>query len=59
MLNTNKDEILKATAKNRDDDAVMDEIRKAICSMRFGTVQVIIQDGRIVQIDRTEKIRLV
>jgi hypothetical protein len=27
-------------------------------SVRFGVVQLIIQDGRVVQIDKTEKIRL-
>ena len=35
------------------------EIRQAISKIQFGTVQLIIQDGRIVQIDTTEKRRLV
>ena len=34
-------------------------VQEAITSIRFGVVQIIIQDGRIVQIDKTEKIRLV
>jgi hypothetical protein len=34
-------------------------IQQAISSIRFGVVQITIQDGRIVQIDKTEKIRLV
>ena len=38
--------------------AVLEEIRKAIHSLRFGSIQVIVQDGRVVQIDKTEKIRL-
>jgi len=33
-------------------------IEEAVKSIRFGVVQLIIQDGRIVQIDKTEKIRL-
>ena len=33
-------------------------IEEAIRSVQFGTVQIVIQDGRIVQIDKTEKIRL-
>ena len=33
-------------------------IREALRGVRFGTVKVIIQDGVIVQIDRTEKRRL-
>jgi hypothetical protein len=36
----------------------IEEIQKAVESVRFGVVQLIIQDGRIVQIDKTEKIRL-
>jgi hypothetical protein len=36
-----------------------EEIRQAINKIHHGTVQLIIQDGRIVQIDTTEKRRLV
>jgi hypothetical protein len=39
-------------------DLPIEAIREAIESIRFGTVQIIIQDGRIVQIDKTEKMRL-
>jgi hypothetical protein len=41
------------------DETVIDEIRKAISAVRFGTIQLIVQDGRVVQIEKTEKIRLV
>ncbi len=34
------------------------DIEAAIRSIRHGMVQVIIQDGIVVQIDRTEKLRL-
>jgi hypothetical protein len=36
----------------------IEAIQKAVESVRFGVVQLIIQDGRVVQIDKTEKIRL-
>ena len=36
----------------------LDAIQEAVASIRFGTVQRIIQDGRVVQIDKTEKLRL-
>lgn len=40
-------------------DAVpMSEIEAAIRSIRHGVVQIIIQDGVVIQIDRTEKVRL-
>jgi hypothetical protein len=34
------------------------EIESAVRSIRFGTVQIVIQDGVVVQIDKTEKVRL-
>lgn len=36
----------------------IEEIQAAVNKIRYGTVQLIIQDGRIVQIDTTEKKRL-
>jgi hypothetical protein len=39
-------------------DDELEAIRTALAGMRYGTVQVIVQDGVIVQIDRTEKRRL-
>jgi len=32
-------------------------IREAVESLRYGTVQIVVHDGRIVQIDRTERFR--
>ncbi len=34
-------------------------ILQAIQSVRYGQIQIIIQDSRVVQIDKTEKLRLV
>ncbi len=36
----------------------LDKVEAAIRSIQYGVVQVIIQDGLIVQIDKTEKMRL-
>lgn len=33
-------------------------IRSALRDIRFGTVTLVIQDGRVIQIDKNEKIRL-
>jgi hypothetical protein len=38
-------------------DEVLARIRDAIASVRFGSVEVVIQDSRVVQIERTEKFR--
>lgn len=40
------------------DEDVLRQVLKAIRSVRFGQVQIIIQDSRVVQIDTTEKMRL-
>ena len=34
------------------------KIREAVRDIRYGTVTLVIQDGRLIQIDRSEKIRL-
>ena len=39
------------------DDAI-NQIRDALLGLKFGSVNIIIQDGVIIQIDRTEKRRL-
>ncbi len=41
---------------DRDDDLA--HIRQALCGLLFGTVNIIVQDGVVVQIDRTEKRRV-
>jgi hypothetical protein len=33
-------------------------VRDTLQSVRFGTVTLVIQDGRVVQVDKSEKIRL-
>jgi hypothetical protein len=33
-------------------------VRKALEDLRFGSVEIVVQDGRVVQIERREKIRL-
>lgn len=42
-----------------DELRVLSEVLAAIRSVRHGTVALILQDRRVVQIDRTEKRRLV
>lgn len=39
-------------------DLPLAEIENAIRSIRYGSVNIIIQDGLVVQIDKTEKLRL-
>jgi hypothetical protein len=36
----------------------VDRIRDALSGLRFGTVTVVVQDGVVVQVERTEKFRV-
>jgi hypothetical protein len=33
-------------------------VRDALQSIRFGTVSLVVQDGRVIQVDKNEKIRI-
>lgn len=45
-------------AGRQENDEIVEQIVKAISSVRYGHVQIVIQDSRVVQIDKTEKVRL-
>ncbi|MDX2168004.1 MAG: DUF2292 domain-containing protein [Deltaproteobacteria bacterium] len=34
------------------------KVREALDGLRYGTVTVVVQDGVVVQVERTEKVRL-
>ena len=38
---------------------VIDKIVQSVSDLRFGSVQITVQDYRVVQIDKTEKVRFV
>ncbi len=46
-----------ATPLDRTRDA-LERIQTALRGLRFGTVTAVVQDGVVVQVDRTEKIRI-
>ena len=33
-------------------------VKEALTSIRFGTVTLVVQDGRVIQVDKSEKIRI-
>jgi hypothetical protein len=39
-------------------DGVMDELRQVLTGIEHGSVTLIVQDGRVIQIDATRKVRL-
>lgn len=39
-------------------DAWLDVVRRQVGSLNFGVVQIVVHGARVVQIERTEKVRL-
>ena len=46
------------TRPDAHESRMLTEVLRAVRGIRHGCVQIIIQDSRVVQIDRTEKVRL-
>ena len=36
----------------------IEEIKRIVNEIRYGSITLIVQDGKVIQIDKTEKIRL-
>jgi hypothetical protein len=41
-----------------DDEAILEQLRMLLTQVRFGSITLIVQDSRVVQIDTTRKLRL-
>ncbi|WP_078813745.1 YezD family protein [Prosthecobacter debontii] len=39
-------------------EAWIDIVRQKVASMRFGSVQIVVHEGRVTQVESTEKTRL-
>ena len=52
---------MSATLKNfegQDDLSILREIQSALSGLRFGSVEITVHNGQVVQIERKEKFRL-
>ena len=47
-----------ATDTTEGERRVLAEVLRALRTLRYGSVQIVVQDARVVQIDTTEKKRL-
>ena len=45
--------------KMRSQDYELEAIRKSLYGLRYGSITIVVHDGVIVQVDRTEKKRLI
>lgn len=50
-------EQLKPTRSNEGRETWIEAVSKQVSSLRFGLVQIVVHNGRVVQIEKTEKIR--
>ena len=41
-----------------DEQAILARVGEVLRQIRFGTVQLVVQDGKVVQIEKAEKFRL-
>jgi hypothetical protein len=44
-------------ANNSDNTSVAQEITKAIQSLKFGSIEITVHDGKVTQIEKREKVR--
>lgn len=49
---------MKDNSVSRSEETLIHEIRKAIGKIRYGSVEIVIHDSKVVQIECREKIRL-
>ena len=52
---TIRHDVTSPQGRSRD---ALDRIQMALRGLRFGTVTAVVQDGVVVQVDRTEKFRI-
>lgn len=50
--------LIPAEERGGAGDEALNQIRDSLRGLRFGSVNIIVQDGVVIQIDRTEKRRL-
>ena len=52
------DKNMGADTKSQSDKPWFNIVRQKVESLRFGVVQITVHDGQVMQIERTEKIRM-
>ena len=57
-MSTHAEKITTSVSHETERELELAQIRDALRGLRFGAVNIIVQDGVVVQIDRTEKRRV-
>lgn len=50
--------ISKSAPPDQREELAIEQVRKALKGLRFGTLTLVVQDGVVIQIDRTSKTRI-
>ena len=58
MPTTSQSPITNQAAASDQDKQVMDRIAQALAGLLFGSVEIIVHEGKVTQIERKEKFRL-
>jgi hypothetical protein len=49
----------RSVTPSEDDPRALAKVREALKGLRYGQVTIVVQDGLVVQVERTEKVRIV
>lgn len=52
------DKVENADKTPKNTESYIEEVKRIVELIQFGSLTLIIQDGKVIQIDKTEKIRL-
>ena len=50
--------VSKSVPPDQKEELAIEQVRKALKGLRFGTVTLVVQDGVVIQVDRTSKSRI-
>lgn len=50
--------VSKSVPPDQKEELAIEQVRKALKGLRFGTVTLVVQDGVVVQVDRSSKSRI-
>ncbi len=45
-------------AKEKDDNSFLTKVESYVKDIKYGSITLIVQDGKVIQIDKIEKIRM-
>ncbi len=50
--------VTKGNKQHADDQTVMEKIQSMLETMSFGSITIVVQDGKVIQLEKNEKVRI-